>query len=135
MVHMHKGQGAQPFLIHGRAHVKSAEDAAASFAFTACHGKSAGDSEEDMDVGEAVVIARFQCSCTVTWSLVWQHGLKLSAPPLCLQVQQFGAREISCIELGSLFDVDIPGAADGRHEAYQLCSSRAQAPKSVLEVV
>ena len=62
VVHMHKGQGAQSFLTHGRPHVvaKSAEDAAASFALTACHGKSTGDSEEDMNVGEAVGIARFQ---------------------------------------------------------------------------
>ena len=62
VVHMHKGQGPQPFLARGRTHVvaKSAGDAAASFAFTACHGKSAGDSEEDMNTGEAVGIARFQ---------------------------------------------------------------------------
>ena len=69
VVDLHKGQGAQPFLPHGRAHVvaKSAEDPAASFAFTACHGKSAGDSDEDMNVGEAVYRASYRPTCRKTY--------------------------------------------------------------------
>ena len=66
-----------------------------------------------MNVEEAAGIAHFQCSCTGTGSLVRQYGLELSAPPLCLQVQQFGTSRLIGRPMGLLGTTRLIGCPMG----------------------